>query len=220
MRNRWVHLQETMDKACALLDQLERRTEKMETILMVREPSSSAAAEAYEGLRKQIVTAVTERLAHLSQLVQLDAALAAGADVEYLARLVNGWVEQTTLAKIADPDHPSQGMLFEMVEDRGGAMEILEPAYVDTSSGRVMRQGRARRAGTPAGAVVADQEATAQAGEAPVPRPPWAPPAGRADGEQSARHSAASGSQADDQDVGRVPRRDRGRPDATRETAQ
>lgn len=163
MRKRWRQLQATLDSVSQHLDQLERRAEKMETILMVREPSSAAAADAYEGLRKQVVTAVTERLSHLAQLVQLDAALAHGADAEYLTKVVSGWLEQASLARVADPAHPDQDLLFELVEDLGGPVEVLEPAYVDAVTRRVIRQGRARRAARPA--PPGPDPAAAQAGQ-------------------------------------------------------
>jgi hypothetical protein len=146
MTKRWRELREAIDRIARQLDLLDRRAEKMEVILMVREPSSGAAAEAYEGLRKQVVTAVTERLAHLSQLVQLDAALSAGSSTESVAKLVRGWLEQASLAQVGDPNHPDRHMLFEMLEDLGGDVQVLEPAYVDTVTGRVIRRGSARRA--------------------------------------------------------------------------
>ena len=149
MRKRWRQLQATLDKVGQHLDQLERRAEKMETILMVREPATSAAADAYEGLRKQVITAVTERLAHLTQLVQFDAALTHGADRDLLSRTVSVWLEQASLARVTDA-RPGQDLLFELVEDLGGPLEVLEPAYVDSVTGRVIRPGQARRGPRPA----------------------------------------------------------------------
>lgn len=142
---RWRRLEAALTDLTALLDKLERRTDKIETILMVREPGSVAAADAYEGLRKQVVAAATERLAHLAQLVQLDVALAGEADGEVLAKLTGAWIEQASLVRVTDPDHPEADLLFELLEDLGGAVEILEPAYADGVSGRVIRRGRSRR---------------------------------------------------------------------------
>jgi hypothetical protein len=149
MRKRWRQLQATLDQVSQHLDQLERRAEKMETILMVREPATSAAADAYDGLRKQVVTAVTERLAHLAQLVQFDTALAHGADRDYLTRTASAWLEQASLARVCDA-RTDQDLLFELVEDLGGPLEVLEPAYVDLVTGRVIRPGQARRGARPA----------------------------------------------------------------------
>lgn len=147
MTKRWRELRAAVERITGQIDQLDRRTEKMEVILMVREPTTSVAAEAYEGLRKQVVTAVTERMAHLAQLVQLDAALTAGADADSVGKLVRGWVEQASLERVVDPEHPQRGLLFETVEDLGGRPEVLEPAYVDAVTGRVIRRGSIRRAG-------------------------------------------------------------------------
>jgi hypothetical protein len=128
-----------------LLDGLDRRSEKMETILMVREPGSTAAADAYEGLRKQIIGTVSERLTHLTQLVQFDAAIRNGADRGVLAKMVQGWFESSGLQTVQDPDHPHADLLYEIIEDRGGPLEIVDPAYCDGLTGRVIRPGRARR---------------------------------------------------------------------------
>ena len=143
---RWRDLREVVDRIATQLDQLDRRTEKMEVILMVREPSSGAAAEAYDGLRRQVVAAMTERMAHLQQLVQLDAALTAGTDTAMLGRLVRGFADQASLSRVTDPEHPDRDLLFELVEDLGGRPEVLEPAYIDTITGRVIRRGSIRRA--------------------------------------------------------------------------
>jgi hypothetical protein len=150
MTKRWRELRAAVERITGQMDQLDRRTEKMEVILMVREPTTSVAAEAYEGLRKQVVTAVTERMAHLAQLVQLDAALTAGTHADEVGKLVRGWVEQASLERVVDPEHPQRDLLFEMVEDLGGRPEVLEPAYVDAVTGRVIRRGSIRRAGATA----------------------------------------------------------------------
>ncbi len=146
MTKRWRELRAAVERITGQIDQLDRRTEKMEVILMVREPTTSVAADAYEGLRKQVVTAVTDRMAHLAQLVQLDAALTAGAEADTVGKLARGWVEQASLERIVDPEHPQRDLLFEMVEDLGGRHEVLEPAYVDALTGRVIRRGSIRRA--------------------------------------------------------------------------
>lgn len=143
---RWRELREVVDRIAGQLDQLDRRAEKMEVILMVREPAAGVAAEAYDGLRKQVVAAMTERMAHLQQLVQLDAALTAGAGTDVVGKLVRGFADQASLSRVTDAEHPERNMLFELVEDLGGRPEVLEPAYVDTITGRVIRRGSMRHA--------------------------------------------------------------------------
>jgi hypothetical protein len=155
MMNQWRELWKVIDRVSGQLDQLDRRTEKMETILMVREPASGAAAEAYDGLRKQIVAAVGERTAHLKQLAQLDAALTAGASADVVAKLVRDFADQAALERVKDAEHPERDLLFETVEDLGGRYEVLEAAYVDAKTGRVIRRGSVRAAAEAA----ADREA-------------------------------------------------------------
>lgn len=142
--NRWQELREVVDRISRQLDQLDRRTEKMEVILMVREPTVGAAAEAYDGLRKQVVAAVGERTAHLKQLAQLDAALAAGAGADAAAKLVHDFADQAALERVTNADHPDRDLLFDMVEDLGGNYEVLEAAYIDAKTGRVIRRGSIR----------------------------------------------------------------------------
>ncbi|MFE7853867.1 hypothetical protein [Streptomyces sp. NPDC057403] len=124
---------------------LDRRLEKLEVIALVREPASATSADAYDGLRKQVVASATARWTQLAQLAQLDAALAQGADREVVGSLVEVWIAQAALDRVTDGCHPEVNLLFELVEDLGGALEVLEPAYVDRLTGRVVRQGRARR---------------------------------------------------------------------------
>lgn len=142
--NRWQELREVVDRISGQLDQLDRRAEKMEVILMVREPTVGAAAEAYDGLRKQVIAAVGDRTAHLKQLAQLDAALAAGAGADAAAKLVRDFADQAALERVTNAEHPDRNLLFEIVEDLGGDYEVLEAAYVDAKTGRVIRRGSMR----------------------------------------------------------------------------
>jgi hypothetical protein len=144
-RRRWARLERTLDEIGGRLDLLERHHDHVKTILMVQNPGSQVAADAYDGLRKQVVSAMSERLAHLTQLVQIDAALAQRAAPDVLAKLVDGWVEQAHLVKVTDPGHPDTDLIFEVVEDGGGETVVVAPAYLDGTSGRVIRQGRVRR---------------------------------------------------------------------------
>ena len=128
------------------MDKLERSAEKMELILMLHEPGSAAAADAYDGLRKQVTATVTDHIAHLAQLVQFEAAIRHGADLELLKKMVAGWCESSGLEIVGYPETLDAQFLFELVDDQGGELEVIDPAYVERSSGRVIRFGRARRA--------------------------------------------------------------------------
>jgi len=141
-----------------LVGEVERRLDRIELVSIVREPSTNAAADAYEGLRRQVVASASSRMAHLAQVVEFDLALARGADYGVLGSLVEGWFAQSGVQRIADPAHADADLLFELVGDRGGPLMVLEPAYRDTVTGRIVRQGRALR------------QEVSQAHAAPAPR--------------------------------------------------
>lgn len=135
----------------SLVQRLERQIERVESTLVAKDPAAGAAADAYDGLRKQVAGAATARLAHLAQLAQLDAALRHGAEPETLRRMAETWLEQAALQRVADPFHSQANVLFQLVEDRGGPFVVLEPAYRDGVTGRVVRQGRVARPAAAAG---------------------------------------------------------------------
>src|SRR5579859_5223457 len=87
-----------------LVDRIDRRVEKVEMVTLIREPNSGLAADAYNGLRKQVIAAVGERNAHLHQLAQFDAALRKGATEADLHALVRGWLAQSGIQVLADPE--------------------------------------------------------------------------------------------------------------------
>lgn len=156
---------------------------------MVREPSSQVAADAYDGLRKQVVSAVSARQSHLAQLVQLDAALSGNADRETLVTFAAAWFEQASLLRVLDADHPDLDVLFETVEDLGGPVQILAPAYVDAVTGRLIRTGRLRRGPVPQRTVAGEPPG---GGAAPAPYPAELRP--EADGAAATgRHGAEQG---------------------------
>jgi hypothetical protein len=143
------------------LTQLEHDADLIKTVLIVKEPTSSLAADAYDGLRKQVIVAAGERRAHLSQLAQMDAALARGGSVEDARRLVRDWMQQAGVVAVAQaPDGTPVSDLFEVLTSNGVAdgqsVEVVEPAYLDGATGAVLRLGRARPValqplGSPAG---------------------------------------------------------------------
>lgn len=146
-----------------LARQIERRLDKMETVLIIREPSSQVAADAYDGLRKQVVSALQERQAHVTQLVQFAAALENGADAQTLKSMVDGWLESSNVIVTTDTTTADADLLFQVIENLGGDIELVAPAYVDGSTSRVIRQGRIRRSAPSAVAAPAANAAPAEA---------------------------------------------------------
>ena len=163
-KNERDELAEAVDHMMALLDRVDRTTEQMQTVLMIREPSSTAAAEAYEGLRKQVIATSTARRQHLAQLAEFDTALRNGADAQALRSLVDSWIEQAALARVRTAKDSDIDLLFELTEDTGPVLKVTAPAYVDTKSGSVIRTGRGRKV-----APGAEQRTEAARPSAPAP---------------------------------------------------
>jgi hypothetical protein len=131
---------ETLER---VVDKVDRSVERIEIVTVVREPNSTVAADAYNGLRKQVIAAVGERNAHLHQLVQFDSALRAGGTVEDLGALVREWLSQASVQVVDDPGLEDA---FEVVGPDGGPdRRVVKPAYVDGLTGRVVREGLVER---------------------------------------------------------------------------
>lgn len=131
-----------------LLDRLDRSLEKIELVTIVREPNTGMSAEAYDGLRKQVIAAVNERMAHLQQLAQFDAAIQSGASGDELDALVREWRGQSQLDVIEDIELTDA---FELVGPESAVgRQLVRPAYVDGVTGRVVRAGIIERVDEPA----------------------------------------------------------------------
>ena len=140
-------LEERLESMEELLDRVDRSIEKIEMVTVVREPNTGMSADAYNGLRKQVIASASERAAHLSQLAQFDSALRAGATTSELEALVREWAGQASLVTVEDP---ALTEAFELVgpEDAPGR-RVLRPGYIDGITGRVVRGGLLER--VPAG---------------------------------------------------------------------
>ena len=123
------------------LSEIARKLDKIEVALIVRDPGTSLSADAYDGLRRQIIASVQERTAHLVQLALMDEALREARDIESFKALVDEWMSQAGLARVEDPH---QEPLFEVVSGKGAERELVAPAYVDVGSNRLIKQGRVR----------------------------------------------------------------------------
>jgi hypothetical protein len=126
-----------------VIDKIDRTLEKIEIVTLVREPSTPIAVDAYNGLRKQVVAAAAERSAHLYQLAQFDVALRSGVTPEQLAELVGDWCRQAEMEVVEDATVEEA---FELVGDGDApGRSVIQPAYVDARTGRVVRSGVAER---------------------------------------------------------------------------
>ena len=128
---------------------LEREAELFRTVLIVKEPGSVVAAQSFEGLRKQIVAGAAERRSHLTQLVSMQVAVSRATSVDDLLPQVAEWLEQAGIAQLTHvPTGSSVAEVFEDLTGEGldGTIEIVEPAYVDSQTGALLRLGRAQKA--------------------------------------------------------------------------
>lgn len=128
---------------------LEQQAELIKTVLIVKEPNTVHASEAFEGLRKQVVAAAAERRSHLAQLVAMAVAVSRATSVADLVPQVREWLDQAGIVALIDvPPGSDVSHVFEDLDGEGlaGHIEVVEPAYVDAQTGSVIRLGRARRA--------------------------------------------------------------------------
>ena len=141
-----------------LIAKMERQLDLIHTALVVRDPGTSVAAEAYEGLRKQVIAGATARQAHVAQLAEFDVALRRGASTDDLLALSSQWLDQAGVARIEDP---TVREAFDSSVPPSVDAEVEIPAYVSKVTGQLVRQGRLR-----APAVTADEAPATE--EAPV----------------------------------------------------
>lgn len=124
------------------LDEIDRHLDRIYTALVVRDPGTPLSADAYEGLRKQVVAGAGERRAHLVQLTEFDLALRRGASIDDLVLLTKQWLAQAGVDVV---DDPSRRELYEGLDQSDVAVEVELPAYVERDTARLIRQGRMRR---------------------------------------------------------------------------
>jgi len=130
-----------MRKVEETVDHIVRSIEKIEVATIVRDPSSGLSVDAYDGLRRQVVAAAGERMAHLYQLARFAEAVSSASRDE-LAALVQEWMAQAGLERVADPRNPSY---YDVLGGEGGALRILRPAYRDAATGRPVVMGQVER---------------------------------------------------------------------------
>jgi hypothetical protein len=124
------------------VDGISRSVDKIEVATIVREPSSGVAVDAYDGLRRQIVAAAGERMAHLHQLARFAEAVRVERPTAELASLVDEWLVQAGLERVTDPHEQNY---YDVLGGTGAALRVLRPAYRDGVTGRPVVMGQAER---------------------------------------------------------------------------
>jgi hypothetical protein len=146
------------------LARIEERLERLQLLLMVREPQTGVAADAYEGLRRQVVASASERTAHLAQLARLDSEVSGGASPESVERLLRDLLAESGLEAVTQPNAAE----FEIVSGSGNELVLVEAAYIERATGRVVRRGKATAVDRSAGMASAQPAAPAQVVDVPT----------------------------------------------------
>jgi len=173
-------IQEDLEQVVRELGELRRRTEMMEMVFVVKEPDTVRAAEAYDGLRRQVIASNTERRAHLAQVVEMAVAVRRASSLDDVAARVGEWATQAGIVEVSGI--PADGRLrfedlFDVAAGPGNPV-VAEPAFVDSNTGSLIRRGRVVHVVTadrPAPAPAADRAegtATGPDGNSDEPLPP------------------------------------------------
>lgn len=125
-----------------MVDMIHRSIEKIEVATIVREPQSAVAVDAYDGLRRQIVAAASERMTHLHQLAQFAEAITPNGQATNLARLVDEWMGQAGVERVEDVSDPDY---YNVLGGSGTDLRMLRPAYRDRVTGRTVLMGQVER---------------------------------------------------------------------------
>lgn len=149
--------------------EIRRQLDTIVTALIVSEPRTGVAAEAFDGLRRTVAFAAQERRRLLTQLVTFSDAIERGATIDTLRELCQQWCAEAGVARHHDPQ--SQPDWFTVIEGEGPRLEVLEPAWIDAENNILLRPGTARRHPEPAAskAPVADPAEAAEEAEPAQP---------------------------------------------------
>lgn len=154
---------------------IEELLQRLQMLLIVRDPASGPAADAYDGLRRAVVASAAERTAHLAHLARLDAEVQRdGASVEAISMLMRDLLAEAGIERTSEWIDGS----FDVLDGTGDRFEVIEPAYAEPSTGRLVRRGKARRVDTSAdliqGVAAGDVAAATVANNAGTPELPKA----------------------------------------------
>jgi hypothetical protein len=116
------------------------RLGRIEALLLLRDPGAGLAAEAYDGLCRQVAASAAQRSAHVADLAQMAVAAQIGESPATMALLVANLLARAGVETLADPARPDT---FDVVAGTTGEVHVTEPAFIDGETGRIVRRGRA-----------------------------------------------------------------------------
>jgi hypothetical protein len=144
------------------LNRIEVLLQRLDSAVVVRDPGSARAAEAFDGLRKSVIQASKSHRIHVAHLIALDESIRSGGTIELVHLRVGEYLRELGIERLADAGHPEA---FDIVGDGEGDIEVLEAAIIErTDDGRVsvLKVGKAKRTVRPVSTpVLTDVSATA-----------------------------------------------------------
>lgn len=119
----------------------DHRLDLLELYLTVREPGTVKSADAYDGLRKLLVSANKGTQVHLAHLATLHRTANTADSLDPVRSKIDELMSQMGLIQISDP---SQEDLYQVTGGKGETLVVDVPAYVslmDDGSSRLVQQG-------------------------------------------------------------------------------
>lgn len=127
------------------LEDIEHLLHRLDTAIVVRDPGSSRSADAFDGLRRQIIQASKNKRSHTAHLVGLAQSIERGGSLELVKDRVDDFLKELGVEFLSDTSFPDA---FEVVEGEGEGLECIEPAVIERledGQAVVISLGKARR---------------------------------------------------------------------------
>ena len=131
------------------LEIIEMLLHRLDAAVVVRDPGNAHSADAYDGLRKQIIQSGKNHRIHVAHLLSLADSMERGADIQLVRDRVNDFLSELGVERVSDT---SLTDLFEVTEGEGSGLECIEPAIIeklDNGTATPIRLGKARRVAGP-----------------------------------------------------------------------
>lgn len=123
MRKLDPQLQRIIDKQ----EESDALLRRIDAALVVRDPGSARSADAFEGLRRAVIQASTQRRAHISHLLTVLDAVNNGATTEMLEMRITDLLSELGVFAVRDP---AQQDLFNPTDGEVSDPEVVEPAWI------------------------------------------------------------------------------------------
>lgn len=180
------------DRQGRIEEDLRRTAQEMSALtaaLVVREPATATAAQAYDGLRKAVMAGAQARRELLVNLVELTELLDHDVDIEDVRSLVEELRLRAHL--VQDVDVAARPAHFTVLDGVGDSVRVNKVAWVDEQTGALIKRGLAERVTSQRRALPEAQREVAEAVEAdPLPADTQSPRSPGAEGKPSAVQGA------------------------------